>query len=142
MSDIIFFIFAFLGALGGLSMMVFLFLTISKQEHNAKQVNNLYPGFTFRCGGRFDGITLTYPIVKVQLDETNILITYTGVDLLLQYQNIESEILKTTLFSGNGIKIIHYNTNYPKEILLFTPYYELLDKFVNGFTVHEAYPSN
>ena len=121
-------IIAICGAGGGLFFIVFLLLKISSQARNAKQLNELYSGFEFRCGGRFDGITLTYPIVKVQLEENSIFIAYMSVILILPYQSIEVEIINTMF--DNGIKIIHGIGNYPNEILLFTPYYKLLGKFI------------
>jgi len=122
-------IISIMGAIGGLSFIIFLLLTVSNQEKKAKQLNELYPGFEFHCGGRFDGITFTYPLVKIQIEKENILISYSGVNLLLFCKNTEVEIVNNIF--DRGIKIKHNIDNYPKEILLFTAYYKLLGEFIS-----------
>jgi hypothetical protein len=127
--DIFISIIEIMGGLGGLTLIIFLLLKISSQKKKAKQLNELYPGFEFHCGGRFDEIAFTYPFVKVQIEKENILISYIGVNLLLFCKNIEAEIIN--YFLEYGIKIKHNIDNYPKEIILFTPYYKLLREFIN-----------
>jgi hypothetical protein len=128
--DIFFHIIGIMGGLGGLSFIIFLLLKVSSQERKARQLNELYPGFEFHCGGKFDGITFTYPFVKIQIEKENILISYCGVNLLLFCKNTEVEITNNSF--EYGIKIKHNIDNYPKEIILFTPYYKLLLEYING----------
>ena len=129
-NDIIFKIFSIMGAVGGLSFLIFLIVKLSTQGKKARQINELRCGFEVHCGGQFDSITLSYPLVKIRLEETAIFIQYTGVSILLYIQDIKTVDIVGDLFMG-GIKIEHNVNNFPKGIRLFTPYYKLLYKFIS-----------
>jgi hypothetical protein len=129
MFDILINLACILGGVGGLFFIVFLLGKILMQGKKARQLSMLPCGFEFHSGGRIDGITLTYPLIKLRIEDAAIFIQYMGVDLVLEYKNIVKVEIKNE-WTSRGIKLNHFINNYPHEIVIFTPYWHLLQEFI------------
>jgi hypothetical protein len=81
--------------------------------------NGLTPIFQEQCGGRFDGLNLTIPLVRHALYKDFIAISYGKTQFILPYENITSAILRRHLFS-KGITYSHNRTGIPISIIMWS----------------------
>lgn len=75
--------------------------------------------YSERCGGSFDGLALTPPLVALLLDEENIEIRFLGRTLVIPYAAVRSVWIGRSVLL-RGVWIAHALTAVPSEIILFS----------------------
>jgi hypothetical protein len=123
----VFFYIGFSGAFLGLVIMVGLF--ISQKFRKFERIPEKDGVRIFRCGGKFDYISLTFPFVKVGISRDFIAIKYSQTEITIDIDNIK-EIKMVNGVTAMGIKIIHSREDIPKEVILWTPYAHQLSMMI------------
>jgi hypothetical protein len=109
----------------------FIIIPLGMQQLIAQQIIEMENGFTFNAGGWFDNVHLTFPFVTVILNEKNLSIQYSGIEINLVYEKINT----VNIYSGrisNGIEIKHDVPEISSIIIIWTPYYKQVVEYIQS----------
>lgn len=101
----------------GVASTLFFFRSGGKSKHPME--NGKTPIFQEQCGCRFDGLNLTFPLVRHALYGDFIVLAYGDKQFILLYTNLTSATLRRYVFS-RGITYSHNRTDLPASIIVWS----------------------
>jgi hypothetical protein len=114
----------------------FIIIPYMRQCSNASRVV-ITDGFSFKAGGRFDEVYISFPFVNVEFGKTDICIKGSGAILNLSYDNIISVTENNELISPKpcGVEVKHNDSRLPAKIVIWTPYYKQIIDYIQKLIV-------
>jgi hypothetical protein len=104
------------------------FYPLLKQFYNSKRIYELEDGFSFKAGGTFDEITLSFPFVFIVLEPSSLSITHSDYCFKIMYNQIKSVKLHWSIISG-GVEITHTNETCG-SFIIWTSYRNQLLEYI------------
>ncbi len=112
---------AFLGVFGG---------ALLRQRLLAGSPKAIEDGFSFRAGGVFDKVNLSFPFVRVSCSRNSLTIEYAGARLRIEYCDMARIEIVSGLFS-EGIDIGTSSGSVPGRVTIWTPYSRKLKTYLS-----------
>jgi hypothetical protein len=118
---------AAVGVLGPVAFVVWMVVRYARQAR-ATELPVVDGVVSLRCGGRIGSWTMTYPFVRIAVDQHAVQVRYMGSEFALAYRDIER--VETLSLFGRVLHIAHRRSDVPRRVLLGTPFAPKLEEFI------------
>ena len=120
-----------------LPITIIYFIYLIKQRNNKLEIEkNKTFIYNILCGGRFNGLNLTSPFVRLTIYEKIVIISYSK-NILLNISDITKLEIKRHFFS-KALHIMHKNNNVPKNIIIWSSSCEEIKNIIKGKMKNDA----
>jgi hypothetical protein len=111
-------IFAVVGGGGAIAFGAWMIVSYARQALT-KELPVMDGVVSVRCGGTVGALNMTYPFLRLTMDDRALQVRYPGAEFTLAYRDIES--VETLKLFGRLVHISHRRSDVPPRILIATP---------------------